>query len=113
MPNIKDKYSTVGIDNLKSAYDATKHLINLGHKNIAIMLGEKNDLCISWWRYKGYKKALEESNIEINSENMLIGNYDTRTAYNETKSFLKQNKESNSYFCYFRHYGCWCGKGSS
>lgn len=98
MPNIKDKYSTVGIDNLKSAYDATKHLINLGHKNIAIMLGEKNDLCISWWRYKGYKKALEESNIEINSENMLIGNYDTRTAYNETKSFLKQNKEVTAIF---------------
>lgn len=98
MPNIKDKYSTVGIDNLKSAYDATKHLINLGHKNIAIMLGEKNDLCISWWRYKGYKKALEESNIEINNENMLIGNYDTRTAYNETKSFLKQNKEVTAIF---------------
>ena len=98
MPNIKDRYSTVGIDNLKSAYDATKHLINLGHKNIAIMLGEKNDLCISWWRYKGYKKALEESNIEINSENMLIGNYDTRTAYNETKSFLKQNKEVTAIF---------------
>ncbi len=98
MPNIKDKYSTVGIDNLKSAYDATRHLINLGHKNIAIMLGEKNDLCISWWRYKGYKKALEESNIELNSENMLIGNYDTRTAYNETKRFLKQNKEVTAIF---------------
>lgn len=98
MPNIKDKYSTVGIDNLKSAYDATKHLINLGHKKIAIVLGEKNDLCISWWRYKGYKKALEESNIEINSENMLIGNYDTRTAYDEAKRFLKENKEVTAIF---------------
>ena len=41
IPNIEDKYSTVGIDNLKSAYDATNYLIKLGHKNIAIMLGEK------------------------------------------------------------------------
>ena len=98
MSNIKDKCSTVGIDNLKSAYDATKYLIDLGHKNIAIMLGEKNDLCISWWRYKGYKKALEESNIEVNSENMLIGNYDTRTAYIETKRFLEQNKEVTAIF---------------
>ena len=87
IPNIEDKYSTVGIDNLKSAYDATNYLIKLGHKNIAIMLGEKNDLCISWWRYKGYKKALEESNIDVDTENMLIGNYDTRTAYNEAKDF--------------------------
>lgn len=98
MPNIKDKYSTVGIDNLKSAYFATNYLINLGHKNIAIMLGEKNDLCISWWRYKGYKKALEENNIEINSENMLMGNYDTRTAYNETKKLLQQNKTVTAIF---------------
>ncbi len=98
MPNIKDKYSTVGIDNLKSAYDAINYLIDLGHKNIAIMLGEKNDLCISWWRYKGYKKALEENNIEVNSENILIGNYDTRTAYNETKRFLEENKGITAIF---------------
>ena len=98
MPNIKDKYSTVGIDNLKSAYYATKYLIDLGHKNIAIMLGEKNDLCISWWRYKGYKEALEESNIEVNSDNVIIGDYDTRVAYNETKKLLEKNKEITAIF---------------
>ena len=98
IPNIEDKYSTVGIDNLKTAYDATNYLIKLGHKNIAIMLGEKNDLCISWWRYKGYKKALEESNIDVDTENMLIGNYDTRTAYNEAKRFLQQHNGVTAIF---------------
>ena len=29
---------------------------------------------------------------------MLIGNYDTRTAYDETKIFLKQNKEVTAIF---------------
>lgn len=98
MPNIKDKYSTVGIDNLKSSYDATNYLINKGHKNIAIMLGEKNDLCISWWRYKGYKKALEDNNLEAKTENMLIGDYNIRTAYNEAKKLLEESKDVTAIF---------------
>ena len=34
----RDKYSTVGIDNLQSAYSATEYLIKKGHENIAIMI---------------------------------------------------------------------------
>lgn len=98
VPKGKDDYSTVGIDNLKSSYDATEYLIKLGHKNIAIMLGEKNDLCISWWRYKGYKKALEDNNIEVDSENLLIGDYDIKTAYNETKKLLERNDKITAIF---------------
>lgn len=94
----KNNYSTVGIDNLKSSYDATEYLINLGHKNIAIMLGEKNDLCISWWRYKGYKVALEDNGITVDNENLLIGEYDTKTAYNETKKLLERNNKITAIF---------------
>ena len=56
-------YSTVGINNVKAAYEATKYLIELGHKKIAVMIGEENDIGISWTRLKGYKKAMAEYNI--------------------------------------------------
>ena len=36
-------YSSIGIDNIKGAYDATRYLINKGHKKIALILGEAND----------------------------------------------------------------------
>lgn len=98
VPKGKDDYSTVGIDNLKSSYDATEYLIKLGHKNIAIMLGEKNDLCISWWRYKGYKQALENNGIEVDNDNLLIGDYDIRTAYNESKKLLERNNKITAIF---------------
>lgn len=94
----RDKYSTVGINNLQSAYKATEYLIKKGHKNIALMLGEENDFCVSWWRYKGYIKGLEDNNIEVNDDNLLIGDYDSEIAYKETIKFLKRRKDITAIF---------------
>lgn len=94
----KDKYSSIGIDNKKSAYDATKYLINLGHKNLAIMLGEKDDLGIGWWRLKGFKKALEEHNYDFTGESVLIGNYEVESAYAETKNLLRNKTDVSAIF---------------
>lgn len=97
-PSGRDKYSTVGINNLQSAYDATDYLIKKGHKNIALMIGEENDFCISWWRYKGYIKALKDNNIKPNDENLIIGDYDSNTAYKVTLDFLKKRKDITAIF---------------
>lgn len=97
-PSGRDKYSTVGINNLQSAYDATDYLIKKGHKNIALMIGEENDFCVSWWRYKGYIKALKDNNIEPNDENLIIGDYDSNIAYKVTLDFLKKRKDITAIF---------------
>lgn len=85
----RDKYSTVGIDNLQASYSATEYLIKKGHTNIALMIGEENDFCVSWWRYKGYIKALREYDIEVNDDNLLIGDYDTKKAYRRNIKVFK------------------------
>ena len=97
-PSGRDKYSTVGINNLQSAYDATDYLIKKGHKNIALMIGEENDFCVSWLRYKGYIKALKDNNIEPNDENLIIGDYDSNIAYKVTLDFLKKRKDITAIF---------------
>ena len=94
----RDKYSTVGIDNLQASYSATEYLIKKGHTNIALMIGEENDFCVSWWRYKGYIKALREYDIEVNDDNLLIGDYVTKKAYEETLKFLKRRKDITAIF---------------
>lgn len=97
-PITSEKYSTVGISNLDAAYEATSYLIQKGHKNIALMIGEKNDFCVSWWRYKGYVKALKEHNISLNDENLIIGDYDSTVSYNVTKELLKKRKDITAIF---------------
>lgn len=94
----KSKYSSIGIDNKKAAYEAVEYLINKGHKNIGIMLGEKNDLGISWWRLKGYMEALNDYKIEVKDENILIGDYESQQAYSTTINLLKNNKDITAIF---------------
>lgn len=94
----KSKYSSIGIDNKKAAYEAVEYLIDQGHKNIAIMLGEKNDLGISWWRLKGYIEALKKHKIEVKDENILIGDYESQQAYNTTIELLKNYKNITAIF---------------
>ena len=76
-----DHFSTVYIDNAQAAKDATIHLINLGHKDIAILSGEEFDPLYSpipSLRKKGYLEALTEANIEIRNELIKDGNFSYR-----------------------------------
>ncbi|MCL4159701.1 UNVERIFIED_CONTAM: hypothetical protein GTU68_044001 [Idotea baltica] len=55
------------IDNEQAGFDATKHLIELGHRRIAHIAGIK-DHQDSVRRMAGYKRALKESNIDIDED---------------------------------------------
>lgn len=66
--NISDNY--VGHDDIEAGYNATRHLLELGHKNIAFFNADQDIIC-SNERLGGYKTALEEANIHYN-ENSLI-----------------------------------------
>jgi|SRR5690625_2952270 len=55
----------VTIDNESAAYQAIQHLIEIGHKKIALINSDKKFL-YARQREKGYRKALEESGIPIN-----------------------------------------------
>ncbi|PHV70129.1 LacI family transcriptional regulator [Sporanaerobium hydrogeniformans] len=93
-----DTFSTISIANDEAAYEATHYLIRNGHKNIALLLGEKHDFGIGKLRYKGYKKALEDHKIPLKEENVIYGEYDVATAYGVTKDFLSQHKEVTALF---------------
>lgn len=94
----KKYYSSVGIDNSKSAYKAVNYLIEKGHKKIALILGEVNDMGVSWWRLNGYKKALEEHNIEVDDELIISGDYKCDTAYDKVCELLKVRKDITAIF---------------
>lgn len=91
-------FSSVSIDNEKSSYSATKYLIDCGHKNIALMLGDEYDIGIGHLREVGYLKALSDNNIIFNKEYRILGNYDYRGAYDETIKLLKSHKEVTAIF---------------
>lgn len=65
----------VNVDNILGAYDATNHLISLGHHRIAMISGPGDDECSSLDRIKGYHQALQEARIPIRPEYLKEGNF--------------------------------------
>ncbi|USI28730.1 LacI family DNA-binding transcriptional regulator [Alteromonas macleodii] len=62
------------LDNEKGGYLATRHLLELGHKDIAYISGP-TDKCDASLRLEGHKRALSEAGLPINSQLIFNGDY--------------------------------------
>jgi len=58
--------NNVGIDDVLGAYLATKHLITLGHTNIAFGTGNIGQDEVNEQRHIGFRKAIKEAGLNIN-----------------------------------------------
>jgi len=66
---INDNYfMNVGIDDERGAYLATKHLIDNGHRNIALVTGKIRSDGVVEKRFLGYKRALHEHGLFYNPD---------------------------------------------
>lgn len=61
-------------DNIGGAYQATRYLIDCGHKRIGIILGIQGSTTVEE-RFLGYCKALEEAGLPLVKELVAWGNY--------------------------------------
>lgn len=79
-------------DNVRAMYDLVNKLISYGHKKIGF-IGAKSNLNVSRDRLKGYKKALQDNNIEID-ENLIYMANDFNKKYGEiaVNKILKQSQ---------------------
>ena len=57
-------FSYLDVDNIDAFYRATQLLINMGHKNIALLNGREN-YTFAYHRLKGYEQALTQSDLPI------------------------------------------------
>jgi len=71
---------TVDNDNVQAAYDAARHLINLGHERIGFVSGPR-DLTVSQDRLAGYRRAMEEAGLKISEDWIIEGEFLQETGY--------------------------------
>jgi LacI family transcriptional regulator len=72
--------NTVDVDNFDGAYQATRHLLDLGYRCIAAIMGnleaqETRD------RLAGYKSAHEEFGVPVSEDRILVGDFSQRSGY--------------------------------
>jgi LacI family transcriptional regulator len=66
----------VGADNRIGAYEATQHLIKLGHRRIAHLHGPQTYQC-SHDRYQGYRDALADAGIPADAALVFQGDFES------------------------------------
>ena len=69
-------YSMVKLDDYLGGYQATKYLIEHGHKKIAFISGTLKEGGVNVARFEGYKSALMEAGIPFLEEQVLTGTID-------------------------------------
>lgn len=75
----------VSHDQVGGASLAAQHLIDLGHRNIALINGAANT-CVAHWRESGWLESL--SKVNITPVNRMDGNWNARSGYQATLELL-------------------------
>jgi LacI family transcriptional regulator len=88
---------SVAINDFKSAYRTTEHLIKQGCKKIAYLGGFRH-VHIYKERFKGYRKALSDHNLSLDQNLIREGNMKADTARNFTKELLQVSPGPDAIF---------------
>ncbi|MCK5424066.1 MAG: LacI family DNA-binding transcriptional regulator [Emcibacter sp.] len=89
----------IGCDNLNSAYIATKHLTDMGHKKIAFFGIATEHRPEFNQRYQGYVKALLDANLMVNPKLQIDADTSEEMGYEATIELLKSKLQFDAIFC--------------
>ncbi len=88
---------SVVVDNYRGAFDATEHLIEHGHRRIALVQGLPGTYT-NTTRLKGYRDALATHGIDIDERLVVGGDFRRERAYIETKLLLNLDPAPTAIF---------------
>jgi LacI family transcriptional regulator len=89
---------TVTTDNASGGYEATRHLIDLGHRRIAVLAGRAG-LSTHSARLEGFRKAMSEARLQVPDEYCLTGGMVPETGYEAGRKLLSLPNPPTAVFC--------------
>ena len=98
-PEILEVVDLVTVDLRKAGYLATRHLLNLGHKHVGLILHEvalrrKNG------RLAGYQDAHNEKDVPINPNYFTFCGYRLEEGYQAVRRLLEMQPQVTALFCH-------------
>ncbi len=83
----------------KGAYLATRHFIDSGHTDIGCVSGHlQRTTCVE--RMKGFNAAMQESNLSVNSDWIIEGDFECETGVKAANEFILMDKRPSAIFCF-------------
>jgi len=84
-----EDFSFVDLDNELGIQLLCKHLIELGHQNLAIILPPQG-LAYTQYRLDGFFKAMQSASLHVNKNHIFQGNLTQQSGYEQTKNILEK-----------------------
>ncbi len=95
IPGVEDLDIIRG-DSVGGAYDLAAHLIELGHRHIAILSGPRR-ISTSVERVAGFRKAMREAGLEHNLDNVYWGSFSQTAGFDIAARALKNRPHPTAF----------------
>lgn len=93
-----DSYPCVYHDDYNASKFITEYLVGKGHKNIGFIGVYEEDISVGLERENGYIEALKKNDINVDNDNIKIGDFSYEKAYELTKELLEKNERPTAIF---------------
>ncbi len=93
-----DEYQVIAIDNTGGAEAMVRHLLDLGHRRIAMVMGEKGHFDTGE-RLQGYRSALLEAGIEPDRDYEAQGDFSEASGHRAVQELLALPEPPTAIFC--------------
>jgi len=90
--------AAVVTDNLDASREAARHLIDLGHRRIAIIAGRLN-LSNGLQRLEGFRRALQEAGIPLPEAYVRVGDFRLEASYQCGLELMRLPEPPTAVFC--------------
>jgi DNA-binding LacI/PurR family transcriptional regulator len=91
-------FHSVQINDRYGAYIATKHLLDCGHRDIALIAGELKQNGVVEMRYRGYCDALKEYGIPLREQLVFAGQVDFKSGMAQGERIAKSGLKPTAAF---------------
>ena len=96
--NKRDNVDVIESDNRMAGVEAIRHLVELGHRRIAFLLGPQNT-STSIDRYGGGVAGLKEANLSANEDHVIWAAYSHDAGYSGIVQLMKHPEPPTAVFC--------------
>lgn len=94
-----DGVPNVAIDDRQGAVDAVNHLLELGHRNIAVITGDV-DSASTRSRLAGFRDAMGAAGVEIDDRWVIYGGYTADSGEYAAQELLMRKERPSAVFCF-------------
>jgi len=89
----------VSIDDRAAAADAARHLLDLGHRRVAVITGDMQSTS-SRYRLQGFRDAMGEAGLDVDDDRIAYADYTAEGGEAATRELLLRRERPTAIFCF-------------